>query len=221
MWPPFSMAVKHGPCLLTLEKKDQGFRNQVPEETSLHLLLGTQDQWQGAEQDQLPCGSTGTSSGNSQEMETSMVWACHTSWQPLQNHSAGYLGGWVTLWSAEEMLDGQHQIADIPAHARSAHKGPLQKRLEEDLRWIMSYPCDDPIGQGTELKWTDYGINSRINEIKEFLQVVLWIFPLKTTMGLPAPPPSPPKKKEVRVGERGEWRHLKNILQRTVSSWND
>ena len=31
------------------------------------------------------------------------------------------------------MLDGQHQRVDIPAHARTAHKGLMQKRLEEDL----------------------------------------------------------------------------------------
>ena len=45
----------------------------------------------------------------------------------------GHLGGWATPWSAEEMLDGQHQRLNIPAHARPAHKGLLQKRLEEDL----------------------------------------------------------------------------------------
>ena len=31
------------------------------------------------------------------------------------------------------MLDGQHQRVYIPAHAGIAHKGLLQKRLEEDL----------------------------------------------------------------------------------------
>ena len=35
--------------------------------------------------------------------------------------------------SAEEMLGGQHQRVDIPAHARTAHKGLLQKRLKDDL----------------------------------------------------------------------------------------
>ena len=95
------------------------------EETSLHLRLGAQDQQLGAEQDQLPCRSTGTTSGNCQEMETWMVWACHTPRQPLQNHSSGHLGGWVTLWSAEEMLDGQLQRMDIPAHARTVYKGLL------------------------------------------------------------------------------------------------
>ena len=40
---------------------------------------GAQDQRLGAEQDQLPHGPTGTSSGNSQETETRMAWAkfCH------------------------------------------------------------------------------------------------------------------------------------------------
>ena len=33
----------------------------------------------------------------------------------------------------EEMLDGQHQTVDISAHARTAQKGRLQKRLEDDL----------------------------------------------------------------------------------------
>ena len=70
------MAVKDGPCLLT-EKKDPGLQNQMSEETSLRLLLRAQDQQLGAEQDQLPCGSTGTSCGNCQEMETFMVRACH------------------------------------------------------------------------------------------------------------------------------------------------
>ena len=37
--------------------------------------LGAQDEQLSAEQDQLPCGSTGTSSGNCQETETCMVWS--------------------------------------------------------------------------------------------------------------------------------------------------
>ena len=46
---------------------------------------------------------------------------------------SGHLGGWVTPWSAEEMLDGQQQRVDIPVHTRTAHKGHQQKRLEDDL----------------------------------------------------------------------------------------
>ena len=44
----------------------------------------------------------------------------------------GTLEEWATLWLAEEMMDGQHQRVDIPAYARTAHKG-LHKRLEEDF----------------------------------------------------------------------------------------
>ena len=47
--------------------------------------------------------------------------------------SPGHLGGWATPWSAEDMMDGQHQRVDISAHARTTHKGLLQKRLEGDL----------------------------------------------------------------------------------------
>ena len=87
----------------------------------------------GAEQDKLPYGSTGTSSHNCQETETCIVRVCDAPRHPLQNHPSGYLGGWATLWSAEKMLDGQHQKVDIPAVARTAHNGLLQERAEGDL----------------------------------------------------------------------------------------
>ena len=64
--------------------KDSGIRDQVPEKTSPHVLLEAQDQRLGAEQDQLPCGPAGTSSGNCQETETCLVRARHTPRQPLQ-----------------------------------------------------------------------------------------------------------------------------------------
>ena len=99
----------------------------MPEETSLHLLLQAQDQRLGAEQDQLPIGSTGTSSGICHETETCMVRACHTPRQLFRNHPSRHLEGWATPWSAEEMLDGQHQIVDIPAQATTAHNGPCRK----------------------------------------------------------------------------------------------
>ena len=120
-------------------ENDPGFRNQAPDETSPHLLIGAQDQRFSAEQDQLPWESNGTSSGNCQETETCMVRACHMPRQPLQNHPSGHLGGWAMPWSAEEMLDGQHQRMDIPAQTRPAHKGLLQKRLEEDFCWIVPH----------------------------------------------------------------------------------
>ena len=67
----------------------------------------------GVEQDELPCGPKGT---------------------PADKERDGNLHAeWATPWSAEEMLDGQHQRVDISAHTRTAHKGLLQKRLEEDF----------------------------------------------------------------------------------------
>ena len=50
--PSSSMAVKHGPCLMT-PIKGPCFRNQMPEGTSPHLLLRAQDRRLGAGQDQL------------------------------------------------------------------------------------------------------------------------------------------------------------------------
>ena len=120
-------------------KKNPGFRNQVHEETFPYLLLRTQDQRLGAEQDQFSCGSTGTPSGNCQETEICVVRACYKPRQPLQNHPSGHLGGWATPCSAEEMLDRTHQRVDIPAHARTVHKGLLQKRLEDDLCRIVHH----------------------------------------------------------------------------------
>ena len=43
------------------EKRDPGFKNQGPDETSPHLLLGAQGQRLGAGQGQLLCGPTETS----------------------------------------------------------------------------------------------------------------------------------------------------------------
>ena len=121
---------------------------------SFTLGMMAQHQWLGVEKDQLPRGSTRTSSGNFQEAETCMVQACHTPQQPLQNHPSRHLGGWTMLWSAEEMLDGQHQRVDIPAHAGAAHKGLLQKRLEEELSWIV--PHKPPTTQSVKgLNWAE------------------------------------------------------------------
>ena len=69
------------------------------------------------------------------------VWLCHTPWQPLHNDPSGHFGGCVMRWSAEVMLDGQHQRVDIPSHARTAHNGLRQKTLEENvLNCLSRYP---------------------------------------------------------------------------------
>ena len=37
------------------------------------------------------------------------------------------------------MLDGQHERVYIPDHASMAHKGLLQRRLEEDLCFVAPH----------------------------------------------------------------------------------
>ena len=68
----------------------------------------------------------------------------------LQNHRSGRLGGWATLWSAEEMLDGQLGGLDVPAHVKAAHDDRPQERLEESSP--TSFPTN-PVSQGRELNY--------------------------------------------------------------------
>ena len=104
----------------------------VPEDTSPHLQLGAQDQRLGAGQDQLPCGTTGTSSGNRQETETCMVVACHTPRQPFKAIPQDTFKGGRRLgqWG-KCLLDNIKEWTSLPLP--EVHKGLLQKRLEEDL----------------------------------------------------------------------------------------
>ena len=59
------------------KKKKSRFSKPDTREKFFHLLFGAQDQRLGVEQDQLPCRSTGISSGNCQDTETCMVRACY------------------------------------------------------------------------------------------------------------------------------------------------
>ena len=80
--------------------------------------------------------------------------ACHMPWQFFQNCPSGHLGGWVMLQLAEEMLDVERQRVDIPTHARTAHNSLLQKRLKENICWIIQYvPLVTQSAKG--LNWTD------------------------------------------------------------------
>ena len=113
------------------------------------------------------CGSKGTSSGNCQGTETCMIRACHTPRQPLQNLPSGHLGGRAMPWSADEMLNGQHQRVDIFAHVRTVHKGLLQKkRRRGSLLNRPSYPPDDPIGQWAEVNCDGEGGGIRKDVMK-------------------------------------------------------
>ena len=122
------------------------------EQTSLHLLLGAQDQRLGVEQDQLPCGSGDLFWQLSRDRNlhcSGMSQATTASPKNILQSTleVGRCCGWQ-----RKMLDGQHQRMGILAYARAAHKDLLLKRLEKDLRWIVPHvPTDDPVGQVTEL----------------------------------------------------------------------
>ena len=133
------------------KKRIQAFETKCMRKSfHINLLLGAEDQRLGAEQDQLPCWSTWTSSGNCQETETCKFRA---------NHPSGHLGQWAKPWSAEEMLDGHRQRVDNPAHARTAYMDFRHKRLEEDVCWIVSHVS--PTTQSVEgLNWTNIIIDT-------------------------------------------------------------
>ena len=66
-----------------------------------------------------------------------------------QKHPSEHHELWATTWSAEEMLDGQHERVDIPAHAGTAHLGLLQKKTE--ILFLLNRPLcppEDPSDQG-------------------------------------------------------------------------
>ena len=136
------------------EKKDPGFRNQVHEKTSPYLLLGVQDQRLSAEQDQLPSGSTGTSSGKCQETEMHGSDMSHaTTASPKPSFRAPWRAGdvvagrgddgWTTLKSWH-LCPCQNYSQGLPAE--KTKRGSLLNRT--------SCPPDDPVGQGTEMNWT-------------------------------------------------------------------
>ena len=84
----------------------------------------------GVEQDKLPFGATGATSGNCREMETRTVWAGHDNHDSLSKAMLqGTLeGGRCHGWQ-KKLLDGQHWRVDIPAPAGTVDDGLPQKRL--------------------------------------------------------------------------------------------
>ena len=123
-------AVKHEPCLLTMKKKRS--RLSRPSARGNFSAFPT---W--ITKPTTGCGARSASLW----VHRSLVWLLS---RDGNLHGSGMSHVTTTSpnpffraprrpWSAEEMLDGQHQKLDIPARARTAHKGLLQKRLEEDL----------------------------------------------------------------------------------------
>ena len=132
-----SLAVKHGPSMLTLKKRIQAFETKCLRKLFRISYLDhkTNDWVQGKihvlVDPQEPLLAT--------VKRRKLAWFGHITLHDSfsKYHSSGHLGGWATPWSAEEILDEQHQRVEIPARARTAHKGLLHKRLGEDLCWIV------------------------------------------------------------------------------------
>ena len=59
------------------------------------------------------------------ETKTHIVAACDSLRQPFRNYHSGllFIRGSATPRSAKEMLNGQRQSVDVPAHAGTAHDG--------------------------------------------------------------------------------------------------
>ena len=138
-------------CLLW--EKGQSFLDQVLAETSPRLLLEAQDQWLGVEQENFLAGL--------QERLLATAWFGHVTRHDIlskPSFRAPWRVGYAVL--AGEMLDGQRQRVDVSVHAtQNCLQWPPQKRLEEDLCWIVPHippptpqppTPDDPIDQENE-----------------------------------------------------------------------
>ena len=132
-WPPplsSCMTVKHGPCLLTLRKGSMPLKTKCLRKLlNISYLEHKTDRVQSkiislmGPQEPLPATVK----------REKLAWF----WQVAETASLkpSFRGPWSVMvpWSAEEMRDKQHQRVAISAYARTAHKGLLQERLEEDL----------------------------------------------------------------------------------------
>ena len=91
-----------------------------------------------------PCQHPGTSSGNWQQTGTLVVRACHA---PRQPSTPFFRAHWrvsdAVVGRGNCWMDNIKEWTSL-AHARTAHDGLPQERLEEDLCWIVPHvPPDD------------------------------------------------------------------------------
>ena len=148
--PSYSMAVKHGPCLLDSVQRTKAFGTKCPMkllnifylehktnvwmQSKINFLVGPQE----------PLLATVN--------RWKLAWFGHVTRHDCLSKSSFRAPWRTTPWSAEKMLDGQHQRVDIHAHARTEHKGLLQKKtVRGSLLNLPSCPLDDPVGHRTGL----------------------------------------------------------------------
>ena len=128
------MAVKHGPCLLT-EKKKKKKKIQAFETKCLRnfLHIYKTNDWVRSKINFL-VGPQEPLLATVKRRKLAWFWRVTRHNSLFKTILQGtYLEGCATSRSAEKMLDGQRQRVDIPAHAKTTHKGLRQKRLEDDF----------------------------------------------------------------------------------------
>ena len=130
-------------------EKDPGLQNQEPEETSLHLLLGVQNQQLGAEQDQLLGGSTGTFFNNCQEMETCIIRARHAPHSLSKINFQGTLeAGWCCVWQRKCWIYNIKEWTSLPLSEllmRASHRREWKRISAELAPPPTTHPPSDPI----------------------------------------------------------------------------
>ena len=130
----------------------------TPYQTSLHLLLGPQDQWLEEEQDQLPCScrSTGTASCNCQETETCMVWACAVPQQPLKTILQGILEGEQCCGQQRKCWMDIKKWTSLPMPQlfTRASCRKVFSRISAESSLMFPRPLPKPNGKETELNWS-------------------------------------------------------------------
>ena len=137
--PPFSsMAVKHGPCLLTLKK---GSRLSKP--SAWGNFFSISPTW--STRPMTWCRARSTSLW----VHRNLFWQLSrdgillgsgrshtTTASPKPSFSSP--GRWATPWSQRKCWMDKTKSGH-PTHARTVHKGLQQKRPEEDLCWFISH----------------------------------------------------------------------------------
>ena len=100
----------------------------------------------------------GTSSGNCQETETSIVLACPLHDSLSKTILLWHLRGWKTLWSAEKMLNGQHQRVNLPGPRQNCSQWPPAVKTGRGSLLNSSFMAPrrpNRLRDWTELNWTD------------------------------------------------------------------
>ena len=139
-----------------LWKKYPGFWNQMPEETSPHLLQEAQDRQLGLDTDQLPCGSTGTSSGNCKEIRN--LHGSGMSHATTASPKPSFRAPWkVSVAVVSKGYAGQTTSkSGHPCPCQNCSQGPSAEKTRKGLSFMFPHPLTpvDPIGQGTEQNWS-------------------------------------------------------------------